>query len=634
MADVHSAARKPQMYKDPVTGKTKVRMVPSKQDVKSEKTLTPAEKRGRERIAKKLPMKDFEKRYGDDAMQVKMATATKIAKKKYDGDNETTGVDETKGVREEYTNDDYKAGKQTVKVKSGDRAGETGRVTGRTWKDGKMHFTVHHGGDGRERNSSFHPGSNLKIYKESVEEHFNWKVSHAGKDVHVKAPHAGAAVKKAQKGFGNIDLTKAKITNLGKVGTPASDTNESVDENYSYQPGKRVIGKASDEPDTGPRNTYLSKRMRDNEKARQALKDPDHNPAWANSTSKIEATDKPPFDEPYTKKDEPKRDQFGNVVKKKNIASFLAKKAIKKQMGEDKQEEGLLDRTADVKTRAQRAKSAMRNGMPRHVALAKYMVSTKDIETHTEAKVDETSDDFKRHYVDKAKSDYKHQQFSRDIAKDMGADKDTLNHYTRKMQKRMAGIGRAVATMKGESVEEANDNWERNFKKRIALTVSGGKKVQDYMKTKVDQKKAAHAKQDPRAVKQNYGPGVIPPGTAYRAATKRGMTPSQAANAVSNAFKNRAKPRKLPEETQLDEMKANAAYTKAAKDIKAYAAKDGGIDKKDMMNFAADLELMGRAPNILQAGRILDRINTRFKGYDTDVRDRLSMYLKKHGLME
>jgi hypothetical protein len=44
-----------------------------------------------------------------------------------------------------------------------------------------------------------------------VEENYNWKVSHGGKDVHVKAPHAGAAVKKAQKGFGNMDLTKAKV---------------------------------------------------------------------------------------------------------------------------------------------------------------------------------------------------------------------------------------------------------------------------------------------------------------------------------------------------------------------------------------------------------------------------------------
>jgi hypothetical protein len=35
----------------------------------------------------------------------------------------------------------------------------------------------------------------------------------------------------------------------------------------------------------------MKKRQADNEKARQALKDPDHNPAWANSKSKLEARD-------------------------------------------------------------------------------------------------------------------------------------------------------------------------------------------------------------------------------------------------------------------------------------------------------------------------------------------------------
>ena len=60
---------------------------------------------------------------------------------------------------------------------------------------------------------------------EKVEEKYNWKVSHGGKDVHVKAPHAGAAVKKAQKGFGNMDLTKAKVSNLGKVGAPTNEGN-------------------------------------------------------------------------------------------------------------------------------------------------------------------------------------------------------------------------------------------------------------------------------------------------------------------------------------------------------------------------------------------------------------------------
>ena len=114
-----------------------------------------------------------------------------------------------------------------------------------------------------------------------------------------------------------------------------------------------------------------------------------------------------------------------------------------------------------------------------------------------------------------------------------------------------------------------------------------------------------------------------------------GMRKGRASDSYIQDFARRHhKEHGMKEAVELEEMKANAAYTKAAKDIKAYAAKSGGIDKKDMMNFAADLDLMGRAPNILQAGRILDRINKRFKGYDTDVRDRLSMYLKKHGLME
>ena len=47
-----------------------------------ERTLTPTELKRREEIAKKLPLKDFEKRYGKEkGMQVKMGVATKMAKK-------------------------------------------------------------------------------------------------------------------------------------------------------------------------------------------------------------------------------------------------------------------------------------------------------------------------------------------------------------------------------------------------------------------------------------------------------------------------------------------------------------------------------------------------------------------------
>ena len=57
-------------------------------------------------------------------------------------------------------------------------------------------------------------------------------------------------------------------------------------------------------------------------------------------------------------------------------------------------------------------------------------------------KLGEISMDLKQRYADKAKSDYGHQQFTADIAKEMGA-KDAEKHYRRKQRNRMAGITRA-----------------------------------------------------------------------------------------------------------------------------------------------------------------------------------------------
>lgn len=63
-------------------------------------------------------------------------------------------------------------------------------------------------------------------------------------------------------------------------------------------------------------------------------------------------------------------------------------------------------------------------------------------------KVNEISQDLKKRYADKAKSDYGHQQFSADIAREMGA-KDAEKYYRRKQKNRMAGITKATR----ESVE-------------------------------------------------------------------------------------------------------------------------------------------------------------------------------------
>lgn len=974
MADVHSAGKKPQMYKDD-KGKMRVRMVPSKQDVKTEKILTPAEKRGRERIAKKLPMKDFKKRYGDDAMAVKMATATKIAKKKYEGDNETAGVEETKGAPKGYhftRSGKLRKGDADVDGPGGKKLRADPLDKQRSKIPPLPEAVTYHGNPNKDddaRNAARRralarqdnllrkrkaekekqesmsvpvrdvPASTDDIKKakkaisqgmprhkaqakylvkssdlqkktqsygdllkygrkdEQVEEHFNWKVSHAGKDVHVKAPHAGAAVKKAQKGFGNMDLTKAKITNLGKVGTPANEStdwdeiiafHESViNENLMWpgmpsskssfkpragklgakmkdvtkdlahrakrhdfqggqkkqyhdrhykgfhgptgsgkrwdldspgerkaasdrtqaiitghkkakkaanhalqtiqkhgphhakskaavanynaandhvanlpevftghysMPSKRQIGRASDEPNTGPRNTYrprpslsprsLNKKLygkamggtmkgEDTENVQElkkstlgsyvkkASKDaaskaymaamdanaPAYNQAQrdrsgvqymksvkrqkgiAMATDKLtrEAVskdadlgennnapqtaahrrammgvrhsdlqkDKPPFEGPYTSTKEPRKDKFGNVVKKKNIASFLAKKGMKDA-------------------------------------------------SKTEAKVDEISTDLKKRYIDKAKSDYGHQQYSRAIAKDMGADKDVQKHYTRKMQKRLGGIGRATATMgesfddqdhqlqemmayytiykdgkvvakrvramsakdaeeqaymkmgsaskysgagRGsfkavkESVEEAK-SFDQKFKDHLKFATSKSKSVQDYMKKKAGERDAMNKANDPNAARKGYAIGAVPPERAYTKARKKGMDPYKARQAASAATRSlggtKYRGRKLPEETQLDEVGrmspkvGPASYTAPAKELKAYAQKSGGMDKNDFMQVADMLMQLDRI-NILQAGQVLGKLSAKLRSLDTSPREKILSVLDDHG---
>ena len=89
-------------------------------------------------------------------------------------------------------------------------------------------------------------------------------------------------------------------------------------------------------------------------------------------------------------------------------------------------------------------------------------------------------------------------------------------------------------------------SFDQKFKDHLKFATSKSPAVQDYMKKRKDNRDAAHAKQDPSAVKKNYGPAVVPPGTAYNKARKRGMKPTDAANAVSTAFKNKAKGGKLP----------------------------------------------------------------------------------------
>ena len=91
-------------------------------------------------------------------------------------------------------------------------------------------------------------------------------------------------------------------------------------------------------------------------------------------------------------------------------------------------------------------------------------------------------------------------------------------------------------------------SFDQKFRDHLKFFTSKSPAVQAYLQKRRDARAADHAKQDPKAVKQNYGPSVLVPGRAYNAATKRGMSPRDAADAVSTTFKNRRKRKngKLP----------------------------------------------------------------------------------------
>jgi len=75
------------------------------------------------------------------------------------------------------------------------------------------------------------------------------------------------------------------------------------------------------------------------------------------------------------------------------------------------------------------------------------------------------------------------------------------------------------------------------------------------------------------------------------------------------------------------------AFAAAEKELKSYAAKNGGIDKKDFMDVAKMLGQISRV-NILQAGQVLGQLNRKVQGMDTDPRDKVFEILKKQGLYE
>ena len=86
------------------------------------------------------------------------------------------------------------------------------------------------------------------------------------------------------------------------------------------------------------------------------------------------------------------------------------------------------------------------------------------------------------------------------------------------------------------------------------------------------------------------------------------------------------------ESVELEEAREHE-YSRAVKALKDYANKNGGIDKADFHTAANHLDNLGKA-SLMQKSSHLAKYNNHVRNLDTDVRDRIQMTLRKHGMME
>jgi hypothetical protein len=75
---------------------------------------------------------------------------------------------------------------------------------------------------------------------------------------------------------------------------------------------------------------------------------------------------------------------------------------------------------------------------------------------------------------------------------------------------------------------------------------------------------------------------------------------------------------------------AKDMYKSAAQELKTYADKSGGMDKKDFHAAAKNIESIGRA-SILQKGQLLAKFSKQLRDLDTSPREKILSVLNKHG---
>lgn len=418
--------------------------------------------------------------------------------------------------------------------------------------------------------------------KESVEENFNWKVSHAGKDVHVKAPHAGAAVKKAQKGFGNMDLTKAKISNLGKVGTPAKEETQ-IDEldsktyrSYSDKAGKelmrtdispdkrsrRALGRATaDMKKYGDKRTLKQRIRQDMNKESTELDEAKYswndvnkaltkanymrgNPAHIDRVAK-HFDYKSGNDKKFTHADVKKNlsaagidaARHHNVIKhmkegvELNEASAWANAG--RALNDYARKSGGVDKADFEKASKHLYKISKAGLLQKGDHLAAFSKFFRDLDTDVRDRiVIILKQNNLMESVEEAGSPERYKMIKK------AGDK-----YNKEKKKAERDARRAMSKDK-DMMGEAKD-FDQKFKDHLKFATSKSPAVKNYLAKRKADRDAMNKANDPNAAKKGYALTAVPPERAFTKARKKGMSASDASQAVVYGRPSRTN-RKLP----------------------------------------------------------------------------------------
>jgi hypothetical protein len=251
----------------------------------------------------------------------------------------------------------------------------------------------------------------------------------------------------------------------------------------------------------------LGKRMADNEKARQALKDPSHNPAWANSKSKTEET--------------------VSELKKSTLGSYVNKAS------------------RDAASKAYGAASAAKDNRADQSGkdFAKSLKRLRGINTATKKLANEST----LLDIDHTDPDFKGLLKKHNVKHKVVRTHDT-GYSDIKLHGHPDDIKKVKKTMNyEESVKEAK-SFDQKFKDHLKFATSKSPAVQAYMKKRAADRDAMNKKNDPNAAKKGYALSATPPERAYMKARKKGMSTGQARDAMAaKAAQKKKMSGKLPE---------------------------------------------------------------------------------------